>query len=413
MLSDSGPVNQEGRPLNSPFTSKTPEDILNLPQVSTEDREHSSGGQNGQKGTGHNACESRLQNETLYHDELHLNGGGPNGTQPAEPITDSPYISISAGATLTADDEIWSRNLHQMNNTSLEGASALESTISPSASFSTTQSSPPARKRVKFSGETLAHSMLPVMNGHAELSAGVSSQAAPRVDRTVLRVQRAPKSSHPYGKAPWIRADCQAHLDLLGHLPPEDRHYLYNMKGVFNFPQRSVSDQLVRVFFEFIYPLFPIFDRRDTVMKYDRLYNQQESSPLLFHSLLFSACQYADDQLLSDAGFINVLEARTYFFQRAKMLYSCDYEPDHTVVVQSLILLSFWWMDYIEEKDIRYWISCAANLALSMGMHKTLPESLDMSNAHRRLWRRIFWTLYVSHYSSPWYHAAVNPFLEP
>jgi hypothetical protein len=184
------------------------------------------------------------------------------------------------------------------------------------------------------------------------------------------------------------------------------------MKNVFSFPQRSVSDQLLYVFLESVFPLFPIFDRRELLLWHERLYSHQESYPLLFHSLYFSACQFADERLIRDAGFSSVVEARIYFFRRAKALYSADCEPDHVIVVQSLILLSFWWMDYTEEKDMRYWVTCAVNLALTMGMHKKLPKSLNLSNARRKLWRRLFWTLYVSAPSS-FLDLPTNTLLEP
>jgi hypothetical protein len=184
-------------------------------------------------------------------------------------------------------------------------------------------------------------------------------------------------------------------MDLLRHLPLEDRYYLYNMKRVFKFPQRSVTTELIRAFFRSVYPLHPIVDRHVVADLYERLYTQQQSSPLLLHAMFFCASLYVDELVLREAGFQNSLEARIYFGTRARILYSYDCEPDHLVVVQTLILLSFWWMEYTEEKDMRYWMSCAVNLALTMGMHKTLPQSLNMSSASRRLWRRIFWTLFV------------------
>jgi hypothetical protein len=336
---------------------------------------------------------------------LHAISGSTNNAEQALRNTISPPGATTGSSALTADDDIWSRNLQEMSKISPAAASTTESIVSPSSSAH--QSNPHTRKRVKFSGETLAHSMLPVMNGHAELSAASTCHTTSEVDRSNLRAPSAPTSSRPRGKAPWFRAECQAHLNLLGHLATEDQYYLYNMKGVFNFPQRSVSNRLVRLFFEFVYPLVPIFDRRETVQIYDDLYRHLESSPLLFHSILFSACQYADEQLLHDAGFASVVEAKTYFFQRAKILYSYDCESDHLLVVQSLLLLSFWWMDYTEEKDMRYWTTCAANLCLTMGMHKTLPESLTMSNSRRKLWRRMFWMTFVSQADNLW-HALSN-----
>lgn len=305
-------------------------------------------------------------------------------------IPDSARDSLEPARTV--DDDIWARNLQSMSSAE---AAASGTEISPEVSVTTPQSSGPPRKRMKFGDEPLAHSMLPHMNGHAELLVNLDHQTDPEVNRLSLQSLLPPRAIHPFGKAPWINADCQGHLGLLAHLAAEDRYYLYNMKKVFQFPQRSVTCALVVTFFESVFPLFPIVDRCETAELFDKLYSHQQSSPLLFHSLLFIACQYVDEQVLHNAGFRTTSEAKIYFFQRAKLLYTHNCEPDHLVVLQSLIMLSYWWMDYTEEKDMRYWLSCAVNLALTMGMHRTVPKSLNMSPARTALWRRIFWSLFV------------------
>jgi hypothetical protein len=111
---------------------------------------------------------------------------------------------------------------------------------------------------------------------------------------------------------------------------------------------------------------------------------------------MFVACQGMDESQLHDAGFESVASAQVYFFRRAQLLYTFDCEPDHLLVLQSLIFLSYWWKDYTEEKDMRYWMGCAVKLAFFMGMHKTVPPSFEMSPHRRALWRRMFWALFVS-----------------
>jgi len=315
-------------------------------------------------------------------------------------ISASQLADAGPERALTVDDDIWARNLHTM--TSTEGGST-NATISPATMSSPTQHpSGPVRKRVRFGDESLAHSILPHMDGHAELLVIPSNRRAPQVDRQTLRLPATPKAARPCGKAPWLLADCQAHLDLLCHLPADDQYYLYNIKKVFHFPQRSFADQLLRIFCESVYPILPVVSRRHVMHRFEELYNRQQSSPLLFHAIFFVACQFADEALVRDAGFDTVQAAKIYFFQRAKLLYSFDCEPDHLVVVQSLVLLSYWWMDYTEEKDMRFWLSCAVNLAFTMGMHRTITKSFDMSPSRRALWRRIFWTLLVSVPTRSW-----------
>lgn len=193
-----------------------------------------------------------------------------------------------------------------------------------------------------------------------------------------------------------MHANCQAHLDLLAHLPPEDQFYLFHTKQVFCFPPRSVVDKLLTLFFESIYPLMPTVSRSNLQSLCRDLYRHTPSSPLLLHAFLFVACQFADLSLLRPAGFTSTWEAKHYFYQRAKLLYCHDCEVDTLRTLQALIFMSYWWADYSEEKDMRYWAGCAVSLALTMGMHKPVPESIAMHPSQNALWRRIFWSIFVS-----------------
>lgn len=302
------------------------------------------------------------------------------------PVTDSHAQSL--------DDNIWARNLRQADD---HDVSAGRSLASPPCTEPTSVSPGPPRKRVKFAGEALAHSMLPHMDGHAELTLTSEHDRFGKVNRCDLARPVGPRALRPHGQRPWFHADCQQHLDLLSHLPPEDRYYLFTVKKVFHYPQVAVGKALISTFFESVYPLLPIVDRSKTAGLADDLYKGEPSCPLLIHAIMFAACQHIDEEYLHQAGFSNITDAKSYFFRRAQLLYHFDCEPEHLAVVQSLILFSQWWMDYTEEKDMRYWLGCAANLAHSMGMHRTISSTLDIPQDQRKLWRRIFWTLLVSH----------------
>lgn len=309
----------------------------------------------------------------------------------------------------TADDDIWARNLQartadadeldqELGQDDATSAPTCKSSVPSLSSASAAPGRP--RKRLKFGDEQLAHSMLAHMHGHAELVV-TNDEHDLRVDRRQLVNPVAPRAARPYGTAPWIHADCQEHLDLLAHIPSEDRYYLYTMKKVFYFPPRSVAQALLETFFDTVYWILPIVDKCETGVMLEMLYTGRPTSPLLFHAIMFSACQHAEESLLRRAGFQTVTEAKDYFFRRAQLLYSFNTEPEQVVVIQSLMLMSYWWMDYTEEKDIRYWLVCAANLALTTGMHRSIPRSMNMAPNRRALWRRIFWTLFVSQKNPP------------
>ncbi|KIX97745.1 uncharacterized protein Z520_06523 [Fonsecaea multimorphosa CBS 102226] len=290
----------------------------------------------------------------------------------------------------TGDEDVWARMIENSDNTAniwSEKGSSLDCS-------SMGRIDKPVYKFVKFRGEPMAHSMLPHLEGHTEVSVDAVEQRYSGIDRTYFHRFNAPRAHRPQGKAPWLHASCDAHCNLLAHLPKEDQFYLYSIKKVFSFPQRSVTERLLVIFIESCYPLMPIFDRQTVLQLYEAMYMNRPSSPLLFHAILFTACHFADPPLLLEAGFNSVLEAKVYFFRRAKILYFHDCEQDHMFVVQALILMTFWWMEYTEEKDMRFWVGCAVNLALSMGMNKLGVKTIDLAPAQELVWRRTFWTLF-------------------
>lgn len=368
------------RPRRSQFVSQSASPATNQECPSTQSTQSQRFEQN-EAPSGNNRRFSDSEQRTR---EAPTQGGHPH----------SPYIGSSNGSTggvsVTADDAVWVRGLEQVNKES-------QGNSEPRYSQGGNRNSHGHHsKRIRFSGETLAHSILPNMDGHAEIPPSPDDKVMAPVDRELLR-QGAPTVSDDILEGnPWKWADCQAHMDILRHLPEEDRHYLYMAKKVFRIPLPSIADKLIALFFRFVYPLYPIVDRQNTVESYEKLQNDQGSSPLLFHAIFFSACQYAPEHLLREAGFSNVAEAKSHFFQRAKLLHAFDCEPNQIHVIQSLMLLSSWWMDYAEEKETRYWLSSAVHLALTMGMHRTVSESVEMSQAHTILWRRIFWLLLVN-----------------
>lgn len=72
------------------------------------------------------------------------------------------------------------------------------------------------------------------------------------------------------------------------------------------------------------------------------------------------------------------------------MLYDFNYERDRIVIVQSLALLSAWWVTPTEQKDGYYWCSVALAVAKSIGLHRDV-HSEGLSAPVRRLRRRIWW----------------------
>ena len=83
------------------------------------------------------------------------------------------------------------------------------------------------------------------------------------------------------------------------------------------------------------------------------------------------------------------------FYKRAKALYDAGYEDDRVVTVQALVLIGWYWEksgDHLE--DVAYWNGLAITVALGTGIHRSAERS-TLNKTDKRLWRRIWWTLFV------------------
>ncbi|KAL3448026.1 fungal-specific transcription factor domain-containing protein [Aspergillus insuetus] len=155
-------------------------------------------------------------------------------------------------------------------------------------------------------------------------------------------------------------------------------------------PPRHIADQLIRVFFERVHPAYPVFDRK----KFSRLYYQGEASPLILQTIFFLGFTVGSDKLVHEGGYNTRFEARKTHYLRAKMLYDIDYDPDPLNVVAVLLLFGHWWRGPEDQKSTCFWVGCAVNVALEMGMHRSSSHS-GMSPAIRSLRKRIWWAVYT------------------
>ncbi|KAL1989084.1 hypothetical protein VTN96DRAFT_5847 [Rasamsonia emersonii] len=155
-------------------------------------------------------------------------------------------------------------------------------------------------------------------------------------------------------------------------------------------PPRDVSDELVRTFFDCIHPAYPVFDRRS----FTSLYQQGQMSMLVLQTIYFLALTVCREELVSKAGFPDRATARRTHYLRAKALYDVDYEKDRNNLAAVLFLLGFWWAGPEDQKDTWHWLGCAISLAQTLGMHRSTAQS-GMSQRHRSLWKRIWWSIYV------------------
>jgi hypothetical protein len=200
-------------------------------------------------------------------------------------------------------------------------------------------------------------------------------------------------------------------------------------RGAFLLPPRQLCDELVDAFFTWIAPVVPVIDRN----KFMRRYRDPRNPPslLLLQAILLAGSRVCTNAQLMDANGSTTPAAMT-FYKRAKALYDANYEDDRITIVQAAILMGWYWegpegkmrekshatieclSDIASDvtKNVFYWSRVAVVIAQGSGMHRRWGftivvvrsdidlcvfsvEKSQLSQQDKRLWKRIWWTLFT------------------
>ncbi|KAJ6781784.1 hypothetical protein PWT90_10817 [Aphanocladium album] len=181
---------------------------------------------------------------------------------------------------------------------------------------------------------------------------------------------------------------------LPSKITPEDVSYL-QMKGALTLPAIPLQNALLQAYVEYIHPYMPLMDLHPflSIVNSRNGFNGQMSL-LLYHAVLFAATAFVDMKRLREAGYTSRKAARKAFFQKTRLLYDFDYESDRLVLVQSLLLMTYWYETPDDQKDTWHWMGVAISLAHTIGLHRK-PGANSMTNSKRKLWKRIWWSCFM------------------
>ncbi|KAE8422002.1 fungal-specific transcription factor domain-containing protein [Aspergillus pseudocaelatus] len=163
-----------------------------------------------------------------------------------------------------------------------------------------------------------------------------------------------------------------------------------NADGAFSYPPKDTCAILLRAYFTWFHPCFPILDRLVVKQSYAR----GDISHLLLQSMLFIGVSLCTDEDFARTEFSVRYRAKFLFYSRAKAIYDADWESNKTTKLQSLFLLSSWRGGPSEERDTRFWLGVAISLAQKRGMHM-MSKLPFPSPREEKLWKRIWWALYI------------------
>ena len=167
---------------------------------------------------------------------------------------------------------------------------------------------------------------------------------------------------------------------------------ILHQRGAFLLPPRTLCDELIDSYFKWVHPIVPVINRT----KFMRQYKDPKNPPslLLLQAVLLAGSRVCTNPQLTDANGSSTPAALT-FYKRAKALYDANYEDDRVTIVQSLLLMGWYWEGPEDvTKNVFYWSRVATIVAQGSGMHRSV-EGSQLSKSDKRLWKRIWWTLFT------------------
>ncbi|KAF5659165.1 cutinase transcription factor 1 beta [Fusarium heterosporum] len=174
----------------------------------------------------------------------------------------------------------------------------------------------------------------------------------------------------------------------------EDVDYL-KIKGALSVPTLPLQNALLQAYVEYVHPYMPLMDLNSFLGVISSRDGQNgQTSLFLYQAVMFAASAFVDMKYLRESGYTTRKAARKSFFQRTRLLYDFDYESDRLVLVQALLLMTYWYETPDDQKDTWHWMGVAISLAHTIGLHRN-PGSTSMAPAKQKLWKRIWWSCFM------------------
>ncbi|KAG0742779.1 hypothetical protein G6F62_005019 [Rhizopus arrhizus] len=171
-------------------------------------------------------------------------------------------------------------------------------------------------------------------------------------------------------------------------------HYGKRLKRIYlvadpvELPPKDLSEHLIRLYFDHLYPFLPLFFQRQLFSSVER-----QVTPLLLNSIYAVASRISTDvRVRSDPALPET--AGDVFFERAKKLLDASYDKPTLSTVQSLLLLAS--HQHGTRKSARAWLysGMAFRMAQDLGLHRNCDHwNLSPEECERR--KRVFWCCYV------------------
>ncbi|KAL5604172.1 hypothetical protein BROUX41_002153 [Berkeleyomyces rouxiae] len=181
---------------------------------------------------------------------------------------------------------------------------------------------------------------------------------------------------------------------LPAKIGPDEINFL-RAKGSLTLPSPKIQSALLQAYAEYVHPFMPLLDLHGFLKGINARNDPRgQISLFLYHCAMFAASAFVDMDHLRECGFTTRKTARKMFFLRARTLYDLDYEADRLILVQGLLLMTFWYESPDDQKDTWHWMGIATSLAHSIGLHR-ISSLMNVPARKLGLYRRIWWSCFM------------------
>ncbi|KAJ5678555.1 uncharacterized protein N7477_004188 [Penicillium maclennaniae] len=175
-----------------------------------------------------------------------------------------------------------------------------------------------------------------------------------------------------------------------GHLAETDFAYL-KAKGAFNYPDGAISDALISAYFERFHPLCSIVEKSQL----ERDYREQKLPWIILHAVCFIGATFCDDAVIHRSVFKSRFEARQFYYEKAKVLFTVGYHSDKIVLLQAALMLSFYGPHIQGYWNPGSWTGFGVTIAVSLGLHRAATYTHSHFREVTSLLRRVWWNLVI------------------
>ncbi|KAL2824794.1 fungal-specific transcription factor domain-containing protein [Aspergillus cavernicola] len=180
---------------------------------------------------------------------------------------------------------------------------------------------------------------------------------------------------------------------LPSRVSAEDLEFL-RFRGALTIPEGELRTELLRCYIKWVHSFLPVLNLQEFLRCVAENDPDGNISLLLFQAVMFVSTAFVDLKHLQAAGYTTRKDARNAFYTRLRLLHSLDCEDDRIVIVQTLLLMTYW-SDHMNspQRDIWDWIGICNTHAHSIGLNRD-PSSSHLDIRTKRLRTRLWWCLF-------------------